>query len=82
MTRIRYKKEGELLTAKVPYQGRYLVIYIQTNTNTYSIVNGDELYVFRDTTSVRKCKYQIRKKLKELGVNLYDEVRDKSGTSR
>jgi hypothetical protein len=81
MTRIRYTKNGTLLTSNKPVllpNGTLINIVLDTVTNTYSFVNtsGGATVSTGPAATLSLLKKQVRSTLLELGVGLNVEVKN------
>ena len=81
MVRVRYKRLLNNSLVSKPMQGGtdlYTVTIIPSSLS-YSIVNGDGIVVSHGSAStLSRVKNDVKKSLKALGVNFYDEVRNRS----
>lgn len=79
MTRIRYKKEGELLVSTRPILvGERFVTVAINSDGSFNITNADaNLMVFTEgsKTTIANAKKAVKTKLVELGATFQAEVR-------
>lgn len=80
MVRVRYKRlENNSLVSK-PMQGGtdLYTVTISPSALSFSVVNGDGIVVSQgNATTLTRVKNDVKKTLKALGVNFFDEVRSR-----
>jgi hypothetical protein len=79
MTRIRYQRNGNVLTSKNFVINSTLCVSVQINCNTHELLikcdDGSGVILLELCPSVTAAKYRARKKLIDLGMNFNREFR-------
>lgn len=80
MTRIKYRDINPVIISSNKFlisSNTFVEVRINKASTMFSIVDQNLSVLFQETcSSVRECKRKARIKLKEIGANLYDEVRN------